>query len=115
MDAKPPFGGPEQVLKYLARYTHRVAISNSRLLELEDDHVTFRYKDMPRAMSPDHDARRGGIHPPVFAPRLAPWVGADSILWFPRQLLPGGEAEAVPPPALARKDRTGISRRSPVN
>src|SRR3954468_23721801 len=43
--AKRPFGGPEQVLKYLARYTHRVAISNSRLLTLEDGRVTFRYKD----------------------------------------------------------------------
>jgi Putative transposase/Transposase zinc-binding domain len=43
--AKPPFGGPQQVLKYLARYTHRVAISNARLLEIEDDKVTFRYKD----------------------------------------------------------------------
>src|SRR5262249_22409327 len=43
--AKPPFGGPEQVLKYLARYTHRVAISNQRLVSLEDGRVTFRYKD----------------------------------------------------------------------
>ncbi|HKX30789.1 MAG TPA: transposase, partial [Blastocatellia bacterium] len=43
--AKPPFGGPERVLKYLARYTHRVAISNHRLLELCDGQVTFRYKD----------------------------------------------------------------------
>ncbi len=43
--AKPPFGGPEQVLKYLARYTHRVAISNSRLVALSEEHVTFRYKD----------------------------------------------------------------------
>ena len=43
--AKRPFGGPEQVLKYLARYTHRVAISNARLLELGDGRVTFRYKD----------------------------------------------------------------------
>jgi hypothetical protein len=43
--AKPPWGGPEQVLKYLARYTHRVAISNARLVSLEDGHVTFRYKD----------------------------------------------------------------------
>jgi hypothetical protein len=43
--AKPPFGGPEQVLKYLARYTHRVAISNQRLLSLENGQVTFRYKD----------------------------------------------------------------------
>ena len=42
---KPPFGGPEQVLKYLARYTHRVAISNRRLLSMEDSRVTFEYKD----------------------------------------------------------------------
>jgi hypothetical protein len=43
--AKPPFGGPEQVLKYLARYTHRVAISNRRLLAIDDGKVTFRWKD----------------------------------------------------------------------
>jgi hypothetical protein len=43
--AKRPFGGPEQVLKYLARYTHRVAISNHRLVELRDGQVSFRYKD----------------------------------------------------------------------
>jgi hypothetical protein len=43
--AKPPFGGPAQVLKYLARYTHRVAISNRRLLELRDGRVRFGYKD----------------------------------------------------------------------
>ena len=43
--AKPPFGGPEQVLKYLARYTHRVAISNGRLLQFSDNEVTFNYKD----------------------------------------------------------------------
>jgi hypothetical protein len=43
--AKPPFGGPGQVLKYLARYTHRVAISNHRLVSLENGQVSFRYKD----------------------------------------------------------------------
>ena len=43
--AKPPFGGPEQVLAYLGRYTHRVAISNHRLLSLKDDEVTFSWKD----------------------------------------------------------------------
>lgn len=43
--AKPPFGGPEHVLQYLARYTHRVAISNHRLLSVDDNHVTFRWKD----------------------------------------------------------------------
>src|SRR5262249_4245265 len=43
--SKPPFGGPEQVLKYLARYTHRVALSNRRLLALADGVVSFRAKD----------------------------------------------------------------------
>ena len=43
--AKPPFGGSEQVLKYLARYTHRVALSNDRLLELQDGRVTFSWKN----------------------------------------------------------------------
>ena len=43
--AKPPFGGPEHVLKYLARYTHRVAISSNRLLSLENGRVTFRWRD----------------------------------------------------------------------
>jgi len=43
--AKPPFGGPHQVLKYLARYTHRVAISNRRLLDLNAGLVRFLYKD----------------------------------------------------------------------
>ena len=43
--AKRPFAGPKQVLAYLARYTHRVAIGNSRLLELTDEHVSFRWKD----------------------------------------------------------------------
>ena len=43
--AKAPFGGPEQVLEYLGRYTHRVAISNNRLLSFVDGHVTFRWKD----------------------------------------------------------------------
>ena len=42
---KPPFGGPEQVLRYLGAYTHRVAISNHRLVSLLDDQVTFRWRD----------------------------------------------------------------------
>jgi hypothetical protein len=43
--AKKPFAGPKQVLAYLARYTHRVAIANSRLLDLDETHVSFRWKD----------------------------------------------------------------------
>src|ERR1035437_3178617 len=43
--AKRPFAGPEQVLDYVGRYTHRVAISNNRLLDIDNDKVAFRYKD----------------------------------------------------------------------
>jgi hypothetical protein len=43
--AKPPFGGPEQVLNYLGRYTHRVAISNHRLLSIDNGKVTFQWRD----------------------------------------------------------------------
>jgi hypothetical protein len=43
--AKPPFGGPAQVLTYLGRYTHRVAIANSRLISLSDGKVRFTWKD----------------------------------------------------------------------
>ncbi|RWA84902.1 IS91 family transposase [Mesorhizobium sp.] len=46
--AKPPFAGPEAVLAYLSRYTHRVAISNRRLIRFDEDGVTFRYKDYRR-------------------------------------------------------------------
>ena len=70
--AKPPFGGPEQVLKYLGRYTHRVAISNSRLVEFADGEVTFRWKDYR------HESRhkvmrlaRRRVHAPLPAARAA--------------------------------------------
>jgi len=45
VDAREPFAGPRQVLRYLSRYTHRVAISNRRLIAADDNGVTFRYKD----------------------------------------------------------------------
>ena len=56
--AKRPFGGPEQVLKYLSRYTHRIAISNRRLVSMDNQTVTFRWKDYahnnrPRTMTLD--------------------------------------------------------------
>jgi hypothetical protein len=46
--ARPPFSGPEAVLAYLSRYTHRVAISNQRLIGFDETGVTFRYKDYRR-------------------------------------------------------------------
>ncbi len=67
--AKPPFGSPEQVLAYLGRYTHRVAIANSRLVSVDDTTVTFRWRDYrhgnaPRLMSldPHEFIRRFLIH-----------------------------------------------------
>jgi hypothetical protein len=68
---KPPFAGPEAVLAYLARYTHRVAISNSRLIGLDDRGVTFRFKDYRRngraryrtmTLAPDEFIRRFLLH-----------------------------------------------------
>ena len=50
--AKRPFAGPQQVLAYLSRYTHRVAISNSRLISADATGVTFKYKDY-RIEGPD--------------------------------------------------------------
>ena len=72
--SKRPFAGPQAVLAYLARYTHRVAISNRRLVALDADGVTFRYKDYRRngqeryrtmTLAPQR------VHPPLPAPRPA--------------------------------------------
>jgi hypothetical protein len=73
--AKPPFGGPAAVLAYLGRYTHRVAIANSRLISLDDHAVRFRWKDYrtadpatgavkirTMALSPDEFIRRFLLH-----------------------------------------------------
>src|SRR3546814_17455871 len=58
--AKPPFAGPEAVLAYLSRYTHRVAISNRRLLAFDEAGVTMRYKDYRRDGADRSDERRVG-------------------------------------------------------
>ena len=67
--AKKPFGGPAQVLAYLGRYTHRVAIANSRIVDLDDDHVAFSWKDYRQnganrimKLAPDEFIRRFLLH-----------------------------------------------------
>jgi hypothetical protein len=67
--AKPAFAGPEQVLRYLGRYTHRVAISNHRLVSFDGNHVTFRWRDYARGnkqrlmtVSADEFIRRFLVH-----------------------------------------------------
>ena len=86
--AKPPFAGPEAVLAYLARYTHRVAISNSRLIALDERGVTFRYKDYRRngqvryrtmTLAADEFIRR------FLAPRSAEGVSSHPPLRAARQ------------------------------
>jgi len=72
--AKPHFGGPERVLAYLARYTHRTAIANSRLLAVDDDEVAFSYRDY----------RRGGRS------RLMRLAGHEFIRRFLIHVLPDG-------------------------
>jgi len=69
--AKPPFGGPAHVLEYLGRYTHRVALTNQRLLSISPRHVTFQYKDYrahghqksrQMTIAPDEFIRRFLLH-----------------------------------------------------
>jgi Putative transposase len=69
VDVKRPFGGPQYVLKYLSQYTHRVAISNHRLISLTEGKVTFRWKDYrnggqhkPMALTTDEFLRRFLLH-----------------------------------------------------
>ena len=103
---KPPFGGPQRVLKYLARYTHRVAISNHRLRSLEHGRVTFAGRTTPTAPHQDHDSGRGRVHPPFSAARAAARVGPHPPLRLSCQSRPSNKLEqcrtllAAPPMPL---------------
>ena len=118
--AKPPFAGPETVLAYLSRYTHRVAISNSRLLRFDQAGVTFRYKNyrcdgadrrQVMTLSADEFIRRFLLHVlPKGFHRIRHYgllAGATRkvVLNHVRQLL------GVAPPAIHR--RRGRTRRAP--
>ena len=72
--SKPPFGGPDIVLRYLARYTHRVAISNNRLVSMDDGKITFSWKDY----------RHGGKR------RLMTLTGVEFLRRFLLHILPHG-------------------------
>ena len=106
--AKPPFSGPEAVLAYLSRYTHRVAISNQRLLAFDAAGVTFRYKDYRRdgadrqrvmTLGADEFIRRFLLHllPPGFH-RIRHYglrdAGHPAHLW--RRFGPHGQSRTRP-------------------
>ena len=79
--AKPAFGGPVQVLRYLGRYTHRVAISNHRLLAFDGERVTFRWKDYAHGeQTAQDDARGDGVPAPILPARTTQGLRPDSPL-----------------------------------
>ena len=120
--AKPPFGGPEAVLKYLARYTHRVAISDSRLLDLEDGFVRFRYKDYAHGnrkrvmtLSAAEFVRRFLLHVlPTGFMRIRHYGILSNRhrhedLALCRELLGGGPGAEAEPPEMVKRPESAVS------
>ena len=109
--AKPPFAGPEAVLAYLARYTHRVAISNRRLIAFDETGVTFRYKDYRRdgaerqrvmTLAP-HDSSAASCSTSCHAAFTASGITACSPVQHAKQVL------RVPASCLASCPRQSLS------
>jgi hypothetical protein len=130
--SKPPFGGPQRVLEYLGRYTHRVAIDNRRILNVSDDKVTFQYKQYrsadahkSRTMTLDADEfiRRFLLHSlPPGLPRIRHY-GLFAGRTKKRNLARCRElldlpAESLPPTAeqiqAALRSEADVSRQCPV-
>jgi Putative transposase len=96
--AKPPFTGPEAVLAYLSRYTHRVAISNQRLIAFDEAGVTFRYRDYRLDGSERQRVMTltARVHPPLLAPCPATWRPPHPALRLARQFGPQGQLNLSP-------------------
>jgi hypothetical protein len=128
--AKPPFGGPQRALEYLGRYTHRVAISNHRLLSLDDGQVTFQWKDYRKkdkltpevlSLDPDEFIRRFLIHtlPPGFQRIrhfgfLANCHRRDKLEYC-RSLLMAGAAGLLPQPAACAEMKEAITEKQDLH
>ena len=111
--AKPPFASAQHVLAYLGRYTHRVALSNDRLVALREGQVVFRWRDQaPQQPAQSHDAGCGGVHPTVPAARLTRRVHAHSPLWGAGQSLSDPQAGGMSPPVGAASTRPCVPRES---
>lgn len=92
--AKPPFAGPKAVLAYLSRYTHRVAISNRRLLAFNENGVTFRYKDYRRDTAHQQQVMTLATDefiPPLHAACPATGISSHPPLWPAGQFQPQGQ------------------------
>ena len=107
---REPFGGPQAVLAYLSRYTHRVAISNRRLISADETGVTFRWKDY-RIDGPgryqDHDALDPRVHPALPDARAAQGLPPHPPLRPVRQRQPCRQHRAG-----ARVARRAVPRRT---
>ena len=90
--AKRPFGGPQQVLDYLGRYTHRVAIANSRIIGTDDAQVRFRWKDYRQPDKPKVMTLNADEFIPTPCCTFCPTASADPPLRFPRQRSPHCQA-----------------------
>jgi putative transposase len=125
--AKPPFGGPQHVLKYLARYTHRVAISNGRLLDLTNGHIRFRWRDSKdsnrikvMALDAIEFIRRFLLHllPPRFVKiRHFGFLAnrnRSQALALCRQHLPAAVPSQPTPAILPEQQQRAMQRRCPV-
>jgi len=125
--AKAPFGGPSQVLDYLGRYTHRVALSNERLLDVKDGQLTFQWKDYrvkgrekSRVMTLDNDEfiRRFLIHVLPRGYQRIRFFGLQSnrnrkvALATCRRLLAGPMADLLPDPGSYRTQRLPADQES---
>jgi hypothetical protein len=127
--AKPPFGGPQQALEYLGRYTHRVALSNERLLAVGNGEVTFQWKDYRHkdrhksrvmTLSAEEFIRRFLLHVlPAGFQRIRHFGllanrHREQRLALCRQLLTHPLAELLPPPARCRRISQALASRPPV-
>ena len=89
--AKPAFGGASAVLRYLGRYTHRVAISNRRLLAFDGDQVSFQWKDYARENRSSHDDAVGdGVSPPLRPTHSPAWFRSHPTVRVSREHLSRG-------------------------
>ena len=106
--AKPPFAGPEAVLAYLSRYTHRVAIANNRLGRPQSVRRDLPIQGLPPQRTPateDNDARAGRVHPALSPPRPAKGLPSHSSLRPAGQCVPQGQYRTRP--RTSRRPRTG--------
>jgi hypothetical protein len=121
--AKEPFAGPEPVLRYLSRYTHRVAISNRRLVAADDGGVAFRWKDYrlngpdrwkTMTLDPFEFIRRFLMHVLLKAFRRIRQYGLFAMAIAPKTSLASASSWALPPSSKKQPPMISPNRRAPA-